>query len=152
MIKIVPSKNNRIAWASIRRLQTEYKTGVRLGFEQAAASHQRTIKKELNDKEAKRGRLYLKRLEGRLVRHRASAAGQTAATFTGNYERLVGVKVNGADTMRFGDSAVYARFLEEGTSRMEPRPSLGNTVKKEYRNTQTYLGVSVYKRISRGST
>lgn len=144
-IKIKPSAKNTRTFKQIGLLHANFKKGVRLGFEQVGASHKKTIKEDLNDKASKEGRVYVRRLEGRLVRHRASAPGQTAATFTGNYEKLVDTNINASDQMQFGAGAHYSRFLEEGTSRMEKRPSLGNTVEKEQRNTENYLGYEVYK-------
>lgn len=150
-MKITAGKQNAITFKQIRSLKENFKTGVRLGFEQAGASHKKTIKEDLNDKAAKTGRVYLKKLEGTLVRHKSSGPGQTAATFTGNYEEKLGVNTNGSDTMQFGDNAEYARELELGepTRNLLPRPSLGNTVEKEQRNTQKYLGVEVFKAITK---
>lgn len=150
-MKITAGKENAFTFKQVRSLRENFKTGVRLGFEQAGASHKKTIKQDLNDKEAKTGRVYLQELEGRLVRHKSSGPGQTAATFTGNYEEKIGVNLNGSDTMQFGDNAEYAKELELGepSRNLLPRPSLGNTVKKEQRNTQKYLGEQVFKAITK---
>lgn len=85
----------------------------------------------------KGGRTYLVRLGGRLVRHRASAPGETHANLSGRARRSLGFKIQGIDTLEFGygvsvrgsnAAPEYGRFLEFGTSRMAPRPSLGNAV------------------------
>lgn len=78
----------------------------------------------------KTGRIYI--IRGRL--HQASAPGETPANITGNYARSVGYGISGR-RMRFGNSAYYAGFLEEGTTRMEPRPGLRNAIDDNERNT-----------------
>jgi len=89
-------------------------------------------------KKTKSGKLY--RSGGRRIR--ASAPGQSPATRTGNYRRSVGYKISG-NTMRFGNSADYAGFLETGTSRMKPRPGLGNAIKANERNALRSLASAV---------
>lgn len=149
-LKVTAGKQNAKTFKQMRSMAKNFKEGVRLGFEQAGASHKKTIKEDLNDTAAKTGRVYLKHLRGRLVRHKSSAPGQTAATFTGNYEEKVGTNLNGSDTMQFGDNAEYARELEVGgRDNLLPRPSLGNTVEKEQRNTQKYLGEQVFKAVTK---
>ena len=149
-MKVTSGKQNMETFKQLREMPKNFKKGVRLGFEQAGASHEKTIKEDLNDKAAKTGRVYLKHLRGRLVRHKSSAPGQTAATFTGNYEEKLGTNITGGDTMQFGDNAEYARELELGDrDNLLPRPSLGNTVEKEQRNTQNYLGEQVFKAVSK---
>ncbi len=147
-MKITAGKQNAVTFKQVKMLIPNFKKGVKLGFEQAGASHKRKLKEDLNDKAAKKGRIYKKRLRGTLVTHQSSAPGQTAATFSGNYEEKIGVNVNGGDTMHFGDNAEYAKKLEEGSSEVAKRPSLGNTVEKEQRNTQKYLGTEVHKAIT----
>lgn len=131
---------NRMATQTIR-----YKKGVVEGFYQSARSLDRQIKHDLNDQASKQGRYY--RIRGR--RHRASAPEQTAATITGHYERSVYTKVNGSDQMVFGADAHYAGYLEKGTVKMLPRPSLLNTIKKDEKNTYRYLRDSVFKWVTK---
>lgn len=84
----------------------------------------------------KSGRLYRIRARGGRFRlHRASAPGQTHANLTGALRRSIGWKVHGHDSMDFGYGVAtrgpeprYAPFVEFGTFRMAPRPSLMNAI------------------------
>lgn len=71
------------------------------------------------------GRVYRSK-RGR--KHVASLPGESPANRTGNYRKAAGFQIRGAMEMQFGDSAEYAGFLENGTSRMRARPGLGNAV------------------------
>jgi len=82
-------------------------------------------------KKRKTGKLY--RVPGRRRRVRASAAGESPAVRTGKYKKAVGYKISGV-TMRFGNSAKYAGRLETGTTRMDKRPGLANSIKDNQRN------------------
>jgi len=86
-------------------------------------------------KKNKRGKLYMiKTKSGRTRRHRASAPEQTHANITGATRRSLSFKVQGYE-LEFGygvdkgDATEQAEFLENGTSKMEARPSLFNGIK-----------------------
>ncbi len=82
----------------------------------------------------KSGRLYIRRDKaGRRRRHRASAPGETHANRTGELRKSIGWNVHGSIELTFGygitgNSPVYDEFVEFGTSKMEPRPSLENAI------------------------
>jgi len=82
-------------------------------------------------KERKSGKFYS--VPGRRKPVRASAPGESPAVRTGKYKKAIGYKISGM-TMRFGNSVEYAGFLETGTSRMKPRPGLGNAIRDNQRN------------------
>ena len=165
-LEIKGAKSNARVFRQMAAMPKNFKKGLRIGFEEAADAHHDTIVRDLNDKASKEGLLYLARVRGTLIKHRASAPGQTAATLSGDYERSVGTKVSGGDTMSFGAGVDYAKKLElgftttvpipglfllsrsgskSGTVKVQPRPSLTNTVKKEERNTRLYLGKNVFR-------
>ena len=69
----------------------------------------------------------------RLIRHRASAPGETHANLSGELRKAAGWKVHGNGDMSFGygltrSSPEYDEFVEFGTRNMEARPSLENAV------------------------
>jgi hypothetical protein len=67
----------------------------------------------------------------------ASAPGETHANLSGRLRRSIGWKVSGTHEMEWGYGVVqkkdeapyYAPYVEEGTTRMDARPSLGNAVR-----------------------
>lgn len=89
----------------------------------------------------KTGRWYrVRTASGRRRRHRASAPGETHANLTGALRRSLSWKVHGWERAEFGYGVStdasnraprYAPFVEFGTRRMEPRPTLWNAVAKE---------------------
>ncbi len=90
----------------------------------------------------KSGRLYLKRLRGRRVRHRASAPGETHANFSGTLRKAIGWKVHGNNELTFGygvtrPSPEYDEYVEFGTRRMAARPSLDNAINAAQGNVET---------------
>ena len=84
----------------------------------------------------KGGRTYVVRMRGgRVRRHVASAPGETHANLTGDLRKSIGWKVTGETQLDFGygvstrtASPRYDEYVEYGTRRMEPRPSLRNAI------------------------
>ena len=72
------------------------------------------------------GRTY--RIRGR--NHRASATGEYPHRITGRLSRSINSKTFGARRMEFGATAEYAKYLEEGTSKMGARKYLVQTAKR----------------------
>lgn len=96
----------------------------------------------------KKGRIYIRRDKaGRGRRHRSSAAGQTAANRTGTYRKSVGYQLHGTKGLAFGVRAPYGGFLETGTSRMKPRPGLGNAIEANERNIVRSLSNGIIREI-----
>ena len=71
--------------------------------------------------------------------HQASAAGEAPASLTGRLARSGDYKVSGFDFMRVGETAPYAKFLEDGTKNMAPRPHLLKAANNTARNTLVAL-------------
>jgi hypothetical protein len=78
--------------------------------------------------------------------HRASAAGQTPAYRTGNWNKKLFYK-SSPFQLEFGNSAKYAEFLEEGTPKMEARTGLLNAIESTQRNFRTYQKHSLDKHL-----
>lgn len=66
--------------------------------------------------------------------YRASSPNQVPAIVTGEFRRSLGFEVQGSSRLVFGSGkdgmAKYAKFLEEGTSRMKARKPLQRTAQK----------------------
>ncbi len=96
----------------------------------------------------KGGRTYIVRgREGRPRRHVAGAPGETHANLTGDLRRSISWKVYGIDSMAFGygvsttfrnSAPKYSAFVEFGTRKMAPRPSLENAINATQRNAERH--------------
>jgi HK97 gp10 family phage protein len=119
---------SKLVKGKIKNLDGATRAGIRLGLYNLGTNLKKTASKEMLDKKSKRGRLY--RYKGRP--HRASAPGQTAANRSGTLRKSINFAVQGSEGLTFGARASYAAFLEQGTSKMLPRPTLQNSMKANY--------------------
>jgi len=109
--------------------------GLELGAWQAG----RLLKKNTNAdilRKPKGGRTYVLRDKaGRKRRHAASAPGETHANLSGTLRRSLNFSVSGSE-LEFGyfNPPPYGKWVEEGTRRMEARPSLQNNIKAAQRD------------------
>lgn len=81
------------------------------------------------------GRVYTFR--GR--KHQASAPGEVPANRTGRLAKSVRYESTGHHTLRVGEDAEYAGWLENGTKRMAPRPHLQIAVQQTQTKTMGIL-------------
>lgn len=81
-------------------------------------------------------------------RHQASAPGETHANLTGKLRRSLSWKVYGSDSSEFGygvsttgknEAPEYSDFVEFGTDKMEPRPTLQNELVQVDTKAQLYF-------------
>lgn len=158
MFKFKADKKNPSVELQIENLAQRTKRGIRQGFFQLGSA----LKVDMNAevlKKNKTGRVYIVRTSrgrrgtGRRRRHRSSAPGQTPANLTGNYRRAIGYQIHGSDSLEFGirDDVDYGDFLESGTSRMSPRPGVGNTVKKMQGQADEYFMGNIEKELTKNA-
>lgn len=81
------------------------------------------------------GRIY--RINGR--NHQASAPGEIPAKLSGRLAKSVGYTV-ATKRLTIGEGMFYAKFLEYGTSRMQPRPHLAVTVERLQEQVSVIIG------------
>lgn len=93
----------------------------------------------------KTGRIY--RFRGGL--HQASAPGEAPANRTGRLARSARFATRNYQEMRVGETAYYAKFLEEGTRKMAPRPHLVKAISANYRNAVRILEENGRKEITK---
>lgn len=98
----------------------------------------KTITYEL-DNGTRSGRIY-KRKNG--ITHRASAAGEYPKTDTGTLKRSVHFTVKYLSAS-VGSNLDYAKWLEEGTSRMAPRPWLQRSFDAKQKEIQQLLDAAI---------
>ncbi len=77
--------------------------------------------------------------------HRASAPGESPASDTGNLVSKIIVKRKNKDEVNVESNAHYSKFLEYGTSKMQPRPFLFPAYKK----SQSKIIQAVFNRVKR---
>ena len=101
----------------------------------------------------KGGRVYVSRNRAGARRvHKASAAGETHANFSGRARRSLDFTAS-ANKLEFGygvtkhDAPDYTEFLEFGTKNMQPRPSLQNGIESQERNIENNIAREVGKRL-----
>lgn len=145
MMKIIAHEGNISAYNRIATHTLRIKKGIKLAYNDIGVSHTKQLKRDLNDKGSKTGRVYEVMVNGRLIRHRASARGQTPATLTGLYERNIQTNVSGGNELKFGigNKVEYSKKLELASGLF--RPGLKNTIDKEERNTETYFETQIDK-------
>ena len=85
----------------------------------------------------KTGRIYI--INGRP--HQASAPFESPAELTGRLRRSINWQVRGSRQLTIGESAYYAKWLEEGTRdhRILPRPHIIRAIRAKHRNTRKTL-------------
>ncbi len=119
----------------IRNMPEEIRRGIRSALYFAG----RDLKKTASDniKRTKAGRVYSTK-SGRS--YRASQPGESPANVTGNLRRSLNFTVKGSDQLEFGyDGVEYGKFLEDGTSKIDPRPALMIAIRANERNIQVSL-------------
>ena len=139
-----PAKNRRV-FIHMDRLGVLSEKAIKTAFDDIGRNYQKTMAREMR-KRNKRGRIYnVRSRSGGTRRHRASAPDQTPANLSGNMAQGIDYKVSGSKKMEFGARAFYAKFLEEGTKKMEPRPGLLNTINKTEKETFNYFADHLQK-------
>lgn len=145
MFKELPS-SERAAFGVVHNIDNATRVGIRLGL----YNYGRALRKEAQAemlKKNKKGRIYNVRIRGRKARHRASAPHQTAANMTGKLRKSIDFTVQGTEGLVFGANTEYADFLEKGTGKMSPRPTLKNSMKVNYRNGRNYIEGGIFDKL-----
>lgn len=143
-VKFIPDLRNDKIFAQIDNIPEQTARSIRHGFFALGKDLKQTASKEILRK-PKGGRTYIIRTPGgRRRRHVASAPGETHANLSGRLRRSLGYQINGHESMEFGygvdkDAPEYGEFLEFGTRRMKPRPSLLNAINATTRNAENYF-------------
>ena len=151
-LDIVAPDSNKRAIKSAENIAAR----TRFGIEKAWWRSGKDIHAEFNRQvlaKNKTGRLYVRRIKGGARRrHIASAPGETPANRTGAYRKAFDFSVDGAHQLAVGVNAVgsgpsreYPRMLEVGTSRMQPRPGLANSIRASERDIIRNLAGGIEK-------
>lgn len=95
----------------------------------------------------KTGRIYI--INGRP--HQASAPFESPAELTGKLRRSINFKVSGSRQLRVGETAYYAKWLEEGTrdNKILPRPHLIRAIRARQRKVVKIIEENVNRQLNR---
>lgn len=122
----------------------DFNNGIREGLYDAGREHVIYLRRKITTG-SRSGRIY----SFRGGQHQASAPGEFPANRTGNLAKSSDYVTRGHTELEVGESAEYARYLEDGTSRMDPRPHLEPTALAKRRDTQQILCKSVLRKVSK---
>jgi HK97 gp10 family phage protein len=169
LMDIIPEQNNYNVKIRLNMLINLQRKGIRKAFYNIGKSLQKESKRLIN-KKPKTGRIYLIRKAGRIIKHRASSAGQAPAVITGRLRKSVDFSVQGSENLVFGSkrsvmsvlsgagigftfrgkkigNIIYPKYLEQGTSKMLPRPFLISSIRNNYKNIQNYFSYEIKKEL-----
>lgn len=157
MFRIESGEFNLKVALNIKGIKQMTERGVQKAFYKIGSDLRRDARKEIRKKN-KSGRLYRRTLNGRIVLHRASAPGQYPANFTGSLASSIGYNTVGSNRLEFGSKTVftkggktkqlnYGKFLELGTSKMQPRPFLLPTIKSNFSKIETHFNYEIQREI-----
>ena len=143
----------------VKATQTAKKTLISIG--EAPRLHKKALRLALNEvgselvnlianyifRPPKTGRIYM--FNGRP--HQASAPGESPANRTGRLARSGDYKVRSYQEMVVGETAYYAKWLEEGTydGRIKARPHIIRAVNAMRRNTITAILTNIEDQIGK---
>ncbi len=144
-IRIKIDKKNRNVVAQIKNAPDATKQGIRRAFYFIGKDLTKEARRSIIEG-PKTGRVYIRRVNGRRRRHRASAPGEPPANFRGRLQRTVDFLVKGND-MEFGAGGKsvkgklvnYAGFLELGTPKMAKREYLIRAIKKRRKQARVFF-------------
>lgn len=148
MSNVTLDPNSRRAVQLIENLATATRAGVRYGAWQAGNILKRNTRADILRK-PKSGKTYVTRNRaGARRRHVASAPGETHANQSGALRRSLGFEVRGKE-LEFGyyNAPDYAPFVEEGTRKMAPRPSLRNNIQRSERDITNAIEHGIRERL-----
>ncbi len=158
MIGMVSKRHNLAEFKKMNKVRQKTQQSIRQAWFGLGRDLEKEAKKEIK-RTPKSGRTYFIRTKsGRFRRHVASAPGETHANLTGKLRRSVSWKVHGYSRMEFGYGVAvigtnaapeYDIFVEDGTNRMAPRPSMANAVRKIKRTTSQHFQKAMLKNFER---
>lgn len=143
-------RNNAASFRALNEIEDRTNRGIRQAFFRTGRDLTDELSRQMLEKN-KRGFIYIVAgPSGRRRKHRASAKRQTAANLTGTMRKARGFQLKGVDQLEFGirsgKGAEYSAFLEKTLQ----RPSLGNSVEAQQKNTQNNFETSIQNEFSGG--
>lgn len=135
---------------SLKSTAMKSKSEMRLLVKQIGSEVVSEVKKEMTTKN-KTGRIYRvgTGVNGRVLKnvrlHRASAGNEHPAVRSGNLRKSMYYKVRSYNTVVIGNSAKYAKYLEHGTKKMQPRKLVKRPVYAKLQSFKTTVRLQMYR-------
>lgn len=153
-VKFIRGGQNDRVFGRIEGIEKLTKRGLRQGMFRAGQTLRAEASREIL-KGAKTGRIYIRKIAGgRRRRHRSSAPGETHANLTGTLRKSLSFQLRGSNEIEFGygvssgkSAPDYAAFVEFGTTKMKPRPSLKNALNSQQGNLTQHFEREIMKAI-----
>ncbi len=137
MIKVKEGSQNQKTLKFLYEMPVELTKAIRQGFYISGKELVVDLNKDMKQAKSGKGYKVYKGIGGSKLKkpklHIASAPNETPAVITGKFRKSVDFAVRGNRELEFGaneNAPEYARFLEEGTSKMEAREPFKKTVVK----------------------
>lgn len=137
MIKIKTTSETEKTLKFLTEMPVEMTKAIRQAFYQSGKQLVDDLNRDMKlPKSGKQYKVYSGIKGGKLKKakiHTASAPSETPAIITGKFRKSVDFAVRGNRTLEFGaneNAPEYAKFLEEGTSKMQAREPFKKTVLK----------------------
>ena len=149
MIKIDTRALQQLTKA-FKSTESKARSKMRLLVKQLGSEVVSEVKKEMTTKN-KTGRVYRvgSGVNGRILKnvrlHRASAGNEHPAVRSGNLRKSMYYKVRSYNTVVIGNSAKYAKYLEHGTSKMQPRKLVKRPIYAKLQSFKTTARLQMYR-------
>lgn len=144
-VKITLTPKSRKYLIELPQHMEKHKKGIRKALFDIGRSINRETKKLIRTGK-KTGRIYI--IKGK--RHQASAPGQSPANLSGKLADSAFYRVSGWEELLVGESAYYAKFLEDGVrGRMRARPHFSLAINNKTGDAINYIYTRVNEEINR---
>ena len=137
MIKVKDGSQNQKTLKFLYELPVELTKAIRQGFYTSGKQLVADLNQDMRGvKSGRTYKVYIGKRGGALKKarlHTASSPNQTPARLSGKFGKSIDFAVRGNRELEFGaneNAPEYAKFLEEGTSKMEAREPFKRTVMK----------------------
>ena len=135
---------------AFKSTESKARSKMRLLVKQLGSEIVSDVKTKMTEKN-KTGRIYRvgTGVNGRVLKnvrlHRASAGNEHPAVRSGNLRKSMYYKVRSYNTVVIGNSAKYAKYLEHGTSKMQPRKLIKRPVYAKIQSFKTTARLQMYR-------
>jgi len=151
-VQFISSRGNDKVFGRIEGIEKLTQRGLRQGMFRSGQSLRSEANREIL-KGSKSGKVYIRKIAGgRKRRHKSSAAGESHANMTGTLRRSLSFQLRGTKEIEFGygvssgkTAPDYAKFVEFGTTKMKPRPSLKNALNSQQGNLTQHFKNEIRK-------
>lgn len=149
MIKIIPDEKNKKVEFQLKNIKSNMLKYIRSALFEIGAENTQLIKKYIYAP-PKTGRFYRYYYSpGKWRWHQASAPGQSPANRSGFLARSIDYRVHSHFEVELHSTAFYANYLEDGTTKIKPRPYFIRAVNAKRKDNLRSLQKHVYDNLKK---